>query len=193
MLIAISGKARAGKDTLGSVMQKIGSEAFNKDIKLVSFAYKLKKIAMDNFYLSDEQVNGSLKEQEDPRWGYITPRAILQKLGTSYREIYPNYWIDAVISDYKRDESQCFVITDCRYKNEANAVIKAGGIVVRVNRPDIYRGKVTDPTHGSEVDLDDFQMFYDVVDNSKSIEDLVIPATKILYNQLYEEQFSMCT
>jgi len=185
MLIAVSGKARAGKDTFGAAIGKASFKKYNKCIHMQSFAHKLKKIAMDTFSLSYEQVNGAAKEIVDPRWGQ-TGRSILQKLGTAYRGIYDSYWIDVVLNACKASD-EIYVITDCRYKNEADAVRAAGGIVVRINRPDEFRGVVTDPTHASEVDLDDYPYFYSVIENNREIEYLDEVAEKLL-DKLFEEK-----
>jgi hypothetical protein len=73
------------------------------------------------------------------------------------------------------------IITDVRYKNEADAIIAAGGIVIRINRDtggsDYSNGR--DPNHPSEIDLDDYE-FKHVVQNDGTIEDLKNAIMRIL-------------
>jgi hypothetical protein len=44
------------------------------------------------------------------------------------------------------------VVTDCRYRNEAEALRAAGFVLVRIKRPDL----MTTDTHASENDLNSF-------------------------------------
>lgn len=83
----------------------------------------------------------------------LTPRKLLQLLGTECGRdiIHPNIWINALFADYKPldpensqsilsaiDYSNCkfpnWIITDVRFFNEAEAIKKRGGILIRVNR-----------------------------------------------------------
>lgn len=65
----------------------------------------------------------------------LTPRKLLQLLGTDCGRniIHPNIWINATMSDYKDTDN--WIITDCRFPNEAESVISKKGITIRVNRP----------------------------------------------------------
>jgi len=153
----------------------------------------------------------------------MTPRLLLQLLGTDCGRdiIHPNIWVNSLFADYKpqdslkgvlftlRDGSTKFVesalsypswiITDCRFPNEAEAVKSRGGIVIRVERPleikvqhsgreDDFTIEKFDPTnekhvtfkkgyelnqHASETGLDDYQGFDHVVINDGTIEELV--------------------
>lgn len=60
-----------------------------------------------------------------------------------------------------------WVITDCRFSNEANAIKRVGGVLVRINRPN------NRPTnnHPSEVSLDDYEFDY-ILNNNTDIEGL---------------------
>jgi hypothetical protein len=60
------------------------------------------------------------------------------------------------------------VITDVRYRNEAEAVQKAGGILVRIVRP----GLTSTDTHSSETELLDYPTDF-AVRNSGTADDLV--------------------
>ena len=81
------------------------------------------------------------------------------------------------------DESESYttgsnwIITDCRFPNEAQAVKQRGGIVIRVNRgktpvPEGALKAMVDRSHPSETSLDNYE-FDHVIDNNGSIEELV--------------------
>ena len=65
------------------------------------------------------------------------------------------------------DEYPNWVITDCRFKNEAEAVKLKGGFIVRVNRPGVNPIN----NHDSEVELDNYHFDY-VINNDGSLYDL---------------------
>lgn len=79
---------------------------------------------------------------------------------------------DTIMKDLKKfvtivDEYPNWVITDCRFENEAAAVKAKGGIVVRVNRPGVQPVN----RHQSEVELDNYHFDY-VINNNGTIDDL---------------------
>ena len=133
----------------------------------------------------------------------LTPRKLLQLLGTECGRqiIHPQIWVNALFADYNTpdkvevlyngavDESESYttgsnwIITDCRFPNEAQAIKDRGGIVIRVNRPcpecKVIEGhkfgcltykKLIE--HPSETSLDNYE-FDHVIDNNGSIEELV--------------------
>lgn len=105
-----------------------------------------------------------------------TVRGFLQRLGTeAIRDtMHPNAWVNALFADFKcgstdGDNWFCdnWIITDCRFPNEAQAIVDKGGIVIRVTRP----GENLADAHPSETSLDNWK-FDTVIENSGSIEDL---------------------
>jgi hypothetical protein len=136
-----------------------------------------------------------------PKRMYLTPRRCLQTLGDSWgrNECYEDIWAEYAIrmtdklatGRYGYDQKLGLyllgssgtqmligspktnvVVTDLRYQNEAEAVRKAGGKLVRVKRK-VKEIKVTQ-THKSENDLlalhdDDFDW---VLDNNSTITNL---------------------
>lgn len=88
----------------------------------------------------------------------LTPRLLLQLLGTDCGRqiIHPQIWVNSLFADYKatmefngepkqvKDGFEYpmknvvlpnWIITDCRFPNEAKAVKDRGGVVIRVDRP----------------------------------------------------------
>jgi len=105
-----------------------------------------------------------------------TIREFLQTLGTECMRntLSDNIWIAALMADYKHieygdDEQPHFpnwIITDCRFPNEAQAIKNKGGIIIRIDRP----GVEPINNHPSEVGLDHWNFDYKIVNNSDLFE-----------------------
>lgn len=108
-----------------------------------------------------------------------TPRLLLQLIGTEGGRdlIHPNIWVNSTLADYNKDSK--WIITDCRFKNEADAVKEKGGIVIRVNSKRCNQNDY----HASEIDLDDYNNFNYVIENDGSIEELVEKVREILVKE----------
>ena len=159
MLIGFVGKARSGKDTAGEYLVK--TSGYTR----ISFADELKRVAMKYFDLSHD-------ECYDNKTGIS--RRILQGLGVCMREeIDVNYWVNYALKNIPEN----VVVTDCRFFNEAEAIQKAGGILIKIERtgsPDIEYGA----DHQSEVELEQIkcdavilnistlESFYDAVEST---------------------------
>lgn len=161
MIIAFGYKARSGKDTAASFLEQAGW-------RRASFATALKAAAGCIFEFTSEQMYGDLKEVLDAFWG-ITPRTGLQDLGDGVRRLFgPDVWIRALHRHMQKfGHVERWVISDVRYKNEAEWVKSVGGIVVRLDR----EGSGAGP-HASETELDTYQGWDHVIDNNGSLEDL---------------------
>jgi hypothetical protein len=143
--------------------------------------------------------------------GEATVREFLQKLGTEAMRdgLHTNVWVNALFADYKplvkewddlgNDtlvEYPNWIITDMRFENELEAVVKHKGIAIRVVRPkglsEIAKqshytlskdGLVPTYTeHPSETALDGFIMHYEII-NDGTIEDLVEKVREILITE----------
>lgn len=122
----------------------------------------------------------------------FTYRTFLQELGTDVlRNWIPNIHVNATFSAWKptpvpvtkakisgwggnkgglaiqKEAYPKWIITDMRFPNELIAIQQRGGITIRINRPDTAVG-----THLSEIALDDYQFFDEVIDNDGTMEDL---------------------
>lgn len=158
----------------------------------------------------------------------LTPRKILQLLGTECGRqiIHPNIWVNATMANYKPngapydslgdvfdDLKLCpsetkmpnWIITDCRFPNEAQAIKDRGGIIIKVMRdtegrfpllykewrettysdfycflrekyPAIY-GKIT---HESEIALDGYTEFDNIVYNDTNMYHTLLQVKSIL-------------
>lgn len=185
MLIAISGYARAGKDTVADRLCDVhGWErlAFADLLRECAKALNpiVGQVLVELPMLGTDKVeyletDGLVTYQESlERYGYdkskeLYPefRGILQRLGTDVgrRLLDDNIWVDATLA--KCEEGKNYVFTDARFPNEATAISGRGGRVVRVERPGV--GPAND--HPSETSLDDWP-FDAVYQNDGTIDDL---------------------
>lgn len=107
------------------------------------------------------------------------PRALLQHIGTSFREIDPDIWIKSMLDNMDNEAEErkklryaCenIVVTDCRMPNEYEALKNKGFIFIRIDVNDeerikrlIARGDVfseDDLNHHTEKFYDTFECDY---------------------------------
>lgn len=115
----------------------------------------------------------------------MTYRQFLQELGTEVMRdgLHSNVWVNALFADYKPPKMSQYnpsnwIITDMRFENELEAVVKHKGIAIRVVRPE----RTLTGTHPSEIALDGFIMHYEII-NDGTIEDLVEKVREILIKE----------
>ncbi len=153
--IAFLGQMRAGKDTAAEMcIARYGGE-------IMKFAQPLYDI-QDYIYRRTHQPQGK------------KDRLLLQWLGTEWgRTINPDLWVSILTEDLKTKTGNLY-ITDCRFKNEVQALRDNGFKLFRVERPDEERIKAGASlmTHASERDLDDFDDYDAVLNNSTDYWDL---------------------
>jgi hypothetical protein len=182
--------------------------------KIKKFAGKLKQTAslltgipVEKF--EDQEFKKTLL---GPEWGTVTPnplnaipvfedvkfnqmmsvRELLQKLGTEAMRdgLHTNVWVNALFADYKAGDPEWdafypnWIITDMRFENELEAIVKRKGITIRVVRDYALRGGPEDPKnlHSSETALDGFIMHYEII-NDGTIEDLIERVREILIKE----------
>ena len=180
MIIGLSGYARSGKDTAADRL--VEAHMFTR----YSFAapmkdamYKLNPIvhsdSIGNFRYKDLVDSYGLDEAKD---SHPEIRRLLQVFGTEVgRDMFGNnFWVDLALNSIIEDN---VVISDVRFKNEADAIKSAGGKVWRINRHGV--GPVTN--HSSEIDLDSYNFDY-IIDNDYSVSDLHNVVDMLLEKQI---------
>ena len=158
MLIGISGKKQVGKNTSGVILahifiytilgQRLSISPYErKEIKnnlcnkyyfskyLRSFAETLKSMASCLCDVSEYNYeDGKFKSEIDPTTG-LTHREVLQKIGESMRNTFgDDIWIKALFNRGYDPYNDTWIITDVRYRNEADYIKDKGGILIRINR-----------------------------------------------------------
>lgn len=165
-IIAVSGKKRSGKDTV----YKLISEYIGQDyVVRVAFADELKQEIAD--------LLGCTAQHIDENKEFFRP--FLQWLGT-YKRMFvdPNYWVARAYRTMLRapSKTRVIVVTDLRYINEMEHLLKLGTITIRVSRQSTEDLK---DTHSSETELDNAKFNYNVA-NDSDLEDLKETVIKIL-------------
>jgi hypothetical protein len=103
-----------------------------------------------------------------------------QVVGTVLREkLHSNIWIFPVLKFARDNPDTVCVISDCRFRNEADAIKAAGGVIIRLNRKNRNIGK-RDPNHISETDLDNYPDFDLIIDNEGTVDAMVEKAFAFL-------------
>lgn len=91
--------------------------------------------------LSEDQTDGAAKEEPCALLGGKTPRYAMQVLGTQWGRglVDPDLWVRAWGHAAGRylDQGLPVVADDVRFVNEATAILKRGGVLIRVERDGI--------------------------------------------------------
>ena len=156
MLIALSGLKGSGKDTAALVL--IRDYGFTK----IAFADAVREMALviDPYVLLELRDQDMLRLSEiveSKGWDWAKReisevRRLLQVIGTEAGRMLfgPNVWIDLLLKRFPdlADPDTRYVVTDCRFENEAEFVQSLHGDICWVARP----GVVSDG-HASETDV----------------------------------------
>jgi hypothetical protein len=178
LLIGLSGKAGSGKSTVGDYL--CGAHGYEQ----FAFAGALKEVVALAFGFSEEQLYGRHKETLDPRWG-VSPRWCMQWLGTEVlRAKWPEIWIyhlrREILGFLSLNGQRPVVVTDVRFRDEAEALKRMGAVLVRLERPGLrgaggYYSTLRScayETHLSETDLDSYRGWDYFIENAGSLQDL---------------------
>lgn len=156
-VIALSGPAGSGKSTVSAYL------ASRHGYKLTKFAGPLKNMCRA-IGLDDRHIEGDLKEEPLEELAGHTPRHAMQTLGEAWGRkcIGEDFWVD--LWRQSAMKLDLVVVDDCRYPNEAAAVRRMGGRILRLAGRGGISGK-----HASEAQ--DFIADH-IISNSDSIKDL---------------------
>jgi hypothetical protein len=169
LLVGLTGLARSGKDTVACRLRE--AHGFDSD----SFAGPIRECVARVLNVDPAKLE-EIKESPIPWLGHVTPRRMMQTLGTEWgREmIHPAMWVLSCMrrTGVRQRHGYSVVISDVRFDNEAEAIRAAGGVVWRVVRASagISGGHVSEA--GVRNDLIDrvipnnssFEMLYAAVD-----------------------------
>jgi len=165
-IIGFGHRARQGKNSAAVAM--INASPIGSEVRMYAYADALRaevrKATNDAGGLRELIKQGHSKPgglgQDGwmPEWVVAEegkPRTLLQWWGTDYRRAQdPDYWVKRLMERLEREQPDIALITDVRFLNEAEAIHRAGGYVVKVTRttaPDIVV-----PGHSSEDGLDGY-------------------------------------
>ena len=196
-IVVFYGYKGSGKDTCHDMLKDMSADI----VKQFSFAEPLRNVCWSLFGKKIEQkerLYGSISRKEEAIKGWIIPenirlscgftekewtgRRLLQWMGTDVcRNIYDNIWVDMLVTDIQCSEHlyDIAVVTDCRFKNEYEALKKLGNefdvqfiYVDRGTSDNAFSG------HASERDMADFE--YDIcIENRGTKEELEMEVSKL--------------
>jgi hypothetical protein len=120
-----------------------------------------------------------------------TLREALQELGTDLlrNQFHPNTHLNCFFKDYREAptensttkwEESKWIATDTRFLNELTALKEKGAITIRVNRPMAKTLPNQAHLHPSETALDHITNWDFIIDNDKSIDEVIIKVENIL-------------
>ena len=174
-VIALCGLKGAGKSEVAYALSH-GLTAAR-----VRFAGPLKDM-LRALGLSEHEIEGRLKERPSEKLCGQTPRHAMLTLGTEWgrQMIGDNIWVEA----WRRVAEQHLacgtdvIVEDLRFPNEYQAIREAGGIVIRVNRPDLAIGEHESERHALTFAADI------IVSNDGELEDLIHYAYHVLRDEI---------
>lgn len=190
MIVGLSGRKQHGKDTIANILQKKVP-----NIKRLSFATPLKEAVRHMFGFTESQMYGEEKDSLDSRYG-VSPRHVLQQLGTNWvrnrllldgivkhlpHNDSPSLWISRMADNLCAADSHV-VITDVRFRDEAELILNKGGHIWGVQRG----GLEHKDCHASEnVENEVWALAkerraFTFIDNSSTLKDLKAKVTYLI-------------
>ena len=175
-IIAFGYKKETGKSTAAKLLTTfLRCEHPELIIKQVSFAAKLKDIAYqlyswgglkrglyyENHYREKEIILPCLN---------LSPRQIWIGVGNKLREVRESTWIDYALNI----TADFIIISDLRFTNEAEAIKKKSGLLVKIDR-DVPKG-----TDAAEIDLDNYFDWDVTIKNNGTLNQLNMEVLKLI-------------
>lgn len=159
LYIGIAGGKRAGKDTLANGL------ASALALPCDSFAAPLRQFVASILGISLRELD-SRKEDAIDWLADLTPRHMMQSAGTEWGRdrVHPELWVRSLFSRLPEGG----LVPDVRFANEAHAIRRRGGVVIRIVRPGQHSGDL----HASEQPLPDELIDIEVC-NDRTPADLV--------------------
>ena len=184
-IVAITGKARSGKDTFADIL--IENHGFTK----VGFADKLKEaaFALDPLIPNSEgdfpthiRLSSLVSSigWENAKDEYPEVRAILQRLGTEagWQIHGERLWVDAAAKTIDTlPEGKPVVIPDLRFPAERDWAKEVGATVVLIKRENVEQVLGPNAAHASEKGVG---LVDQIIDNNDGLDDLVKKAARLV-------------
>lgn len=165
--IVLSGKASVGKDVIANILVK------EYGFKKYSFADSIKELCSKKYgYPLEWNYSREGKQRVVSETGGKTVRELLINEGIKIRQRDPLALVKNVVTKLMNDRPPFYVITDCRFRNEAEVFSYFNGVLVRINADRESRLKwgcdlkIVDSKDPTETDLDGYEGFnleYDIV------------------------------
>ena len=186
-VIALTGKAGSGKDTVRHILRdhfQYAGYAFADPLREM-----IQGLLLDAGVSLKYMRERELKEAVIPELG-VSYRRMIQTLGTEWGRncLHENFWVDVLKAKIMSDFSDTFdnfrvVISDLRVHTEALMVRDLGGVIWRINRESAGIGDA----HQSESEMDELALDISI-DNNGTIEDLTKSVQDLMRSQYGTQQ-----
>lgn len=167
MLLGLYGPAGCGKDTLANKV--LDHDAYER----YRFADPLKNMLRQFHVFENVWEDRELKEKPIP-WLGKSPRFLAQTLGTEWGRnlVNPDIWVLLAKGRWhilNAEGKGRMIIPDVRFRNEAEWIREAGGLVIQIVRPETLI--MDNSSHSSEDGIPP-QLIHAAILNDKTIDDL---------------------
>ena len=186
-LIGICGKANSGKDELAQGIALI-------DVYIVyHFADPIKQAI--NIMFGWGPANWNNREWKEKPLDWLpesSPRSLAQSIGTDWGRnmIDSEIWLKLAQRKYERIASVAemkggriigmgMIIADVRFENEARWINDAGGLLLKVERPD--QEKISESSHASEAGFDTALIHHTIVNDGPPSK-MITEARRVLWD-----------
>ena len=188
-MIGFLAKRQRGKDTACDYL----SEKYGYTKR--GFADPLKRGLQEWFGFTNEQLFTERKEHKDSNWG-VSPRYVCQVIGTDVvRDLFPkillpnienNFWVksaDIWYENNKHIHNEKVVWCDVRFQNEVDYILSKGGIVVKIDRPELdEKERENVDQHQSEICIDKISNYNCKIINSNGLDDFYMNIDRLMKN-----------
>lgn len=167
--VCLVGKMRSGKDTVFGMLKEL-----DPTYERFAFADQVKLEASERMGVTVDAIAAN-KEVFRP---------FLQWLGTDFWRVYhgtEDRWISYLDMELAARPDARFVVTDCRFINEAEFCRRNDFVVIRVLNSRTPQGDTA--LHASEVELDAIQADV-VIDNNGTLDDLRLKVNELYFSYL---------
>jgi hypothetical protein len=171
-ILAFSGRKQSGKTTGSQYVESIiDGNGLSVSHKIYNFADPLKEdICMNILGLTYDQCYGSDEDKNTMTnlvWENekLTARRAMEVIGTDiFRSLYTEVWVEATMRKIQRDNADLAIIPDCRFPNEIETILSAGGYVIRLDL-DPFNSQ-SNSEKALDKDVYDWSRFSLVINNS---------------------------
>jgi hypothetical protein len=189
LLIGLTAWARGGKDAVADIL---ASEGFTRTafadpiynvILTMNPLVKVKPTAGWRYRLRPHRRLGELVAEHG--WHWIKEhspegRRLLNTLGAAIRDYDNDFWVKATMGGL--EPGKRYVLADCRFPAEVDALRAHGGVLVRITRPGV--GPARDPLTGqpylSEMAVVDVAEDFALVNDGPTLEHLEADTVRLL-------------
>lgn len=172
IVIGVVGIAGSGKTLVSKHL--VNKHRFTR----LRFAGPLKEMLKAGLGLTDEHLDGAMKSEPLPELGGVTPRHLMQTLGTEWgrKLVHPELWTHRLRYLIEQQDDGLFVVDDVRFPNEAACIRSVGGVLWRVVRPGLALGNHISERAQSSIDEDVLvNNALDIASLLRSVDALVQP------------------